>query len=191
MTDPHVSPAAARLTFDDRLPLAWHGLDAAPDAAELAHVRGANEDVMRTLASLDEHPQEITDEHPAVTHELRRLDFKLNLLLDLMGMVLTRHAALPDAVTMRLGAGGVVWDTPVAPPTGQLLRLEVYLSARYPRPLTLFGRVRDARPLASGLARVEVAFEYLSEQETDGLEKIVFVHHRRQVAQSRRAPRPG
>ena len=188
MADQPSDPLNTGLVYEDLLPLHWSVVDASMDAAHRLHLHETNEDVLRSLSMLEEHPQEIAEEHPAVAHELRRLDFKLNLLLDMVGLLVARDLALPERVPLRLAAQGLEWSTPQPPALGSLVRLEIYLSSKLPRPLVLLGRIQSRSPAADGLSRVVAVFEDLSELETDWLEKIIFVHHRRQVAHARRDP---
>lgn len=188
MTDKTADPFNTGLVYEDQLPLHWQALAAPMDAAHWQPLHESNEDVLRSLSTLEEHPQEIAEEHPAVAHELRRLDFKLNLLLDMVGLLVARDLALPERVPLRLAAQGLEWITPQPPALGSLVRLELYLSSKLPRPLVLLGRIQCRSPVADGLSRVVAVFEDLSELEADWLEKIIFVHHRRQVAHARRVP---
>jgi hypothetical protein len=188
MADHPSDPRNTGLYYEDLLPLHWSSVDASADPARKLHLHEANEEVLRSLSMLEEHNQEIAEEHPAVAHELRRLDFKLNLLLDMVGLLVARDLALPERVPLKLAAQGLEWVTPQPPPLDCLVRLEIYLSSKLPRPLVLFGRVQRCSPTSDGLSRVVTAFEDLSELEEDWLEKIIFVHHRRQVAHARRAP---
>jgi hypothetical protein len=188
MADHPSDPLNTGLVYEDLLPLHWSVVDVSMDAAHRLHLHEANEDTLRTLSMLEEHPQEIADDHPAVTHELRRLDFKLNLLLDLVGLLVARDLTLPDRVPVRLAAQGLEWEARQPPPRDSLVRLEIYLSPKLPRALVLLGRVQGAHPMSDGVFRTAVIFEDLSELEADWLEKIIFVHHRRQVAHARRTP---
>lgn len=188
MTDQPLEPPTTGLVYEDHLPLHWKEVTEPLAAAGWPPLHENNEDVLRSLSMLEEHPQEIAEEHPAVAHELRRLDFKLNLLLDMVGLLVARDLALPERIAVRLTAQGLEWGTEQPPVRGVLVRLELYLSTRLPRPLLLHARIQQLQPAGQGLTRVAAVFEHLSELEADWLEKIIFVHHRRQVAHARRIP---
>lgn len=188
MTDLPADSLNTGLVYEDQLPLHWRPIALPLDAAHWLHVHEANEDVLRSLSTLEEHPQDIAEEHPAVAHELRRLDFKLNLLLDMIGLLVERGLDLPQRVSLRLAARALEWSTQQPPALGSLVQLELYLSSKLPRPLVLLGRIQGCSPVADGQSRVLAAFEDLSNLESDWLEKIIFVHHRRQVAHARRSP---
>ena len=188
MPYPPADPFNTGLVYEDHLPLRCQAVAPSLDAAHWAPLHEANEDVLRSLSLLEEHPQELAEENPAVAHEIRRLDFKLNLLLDMVGLLVARDLALPDRVPLRLSAQGLEWTTAQPLPVDSLVQLELYLSTKLPRPLVLLGRIRGHSPLAEGVSKVVAVFEDLSELEADWLEKIIFVHHRRQVAHARRTP---
>ena len=188
MTDQSVDPFNTGLIYEDQLPLRWQALATPPEAVHWLPVHESNEDVLRSLSMLEAHPHEIAEEHPEVAHELRRLDFKLNLLLDMVGLLVERDLALPQRVPLRLAAQGLEWTTQKPPAVGSLVQLELYFSTKLPRPLVLLGRVQGHVAVADGGHKVVAVFESLSELEGDWLEKIIFVHHRRQVAHARRLP---
>jgi hypothetical protein len=188
MTDQPADPFSTGLVYEDQLPLHWQVVAVRPDTVHGLPLHENNADVLRSLSILEEHPQEIAEDHPAVAHELRRLDFKLNLLLDMVGLLVARDLALPERVPLRLTAHGLEWSTRQPPALGSLVQLDIYLSTKLPRPLVLHGRIQRLASAAGGWSQVVAEFEDLSELEADWLEKIIFVHHRRQVAHARRAP---
>lgn len=188
MTDQPADPFTTGLVYEDQLPLHWQVIATSLDAAHWQPLHEANEDLLRSLSTLEEHPQDIAEEHPAVAHELRRLDFKLNLLLDMVGLLVERDLSLPERVPLRLAARGLEWSTRQPPALGSLVQMELYISSKLPRPLVLLGRIQANSAATDGMSRVVAVFEDLSELEADWLEKIIFVHHRRQVAHARRAP---
>ena len=184
MSDPLSGKTTTGLVYEDTIPMRC-SVVSMPDPAQLARLHEANEEVLRVMSALDEHPPEITDDHPDVAHELRRLDFKFNLLLDLVSQVVARHLDLPERIAVRVVASGVEWQTKTPPAPNSIVQLEMYLSTKFPRPLVLLGRTADVEKHPDG-ARVVVLFEGMSEMEGDWLEKIIFVHHRRQIAHARR-----
>ena len=174
----------AGIAFEGMLPLSWH--DAVPvDGLRQRAAQVANEELLRILSVLEERPQELADDHPAVAQELRRLDSKLDLVLDLVGRVLAHQEPPPPAVAVRLHARDLEWVDARAPAAGNRIHVSVYLCLRVPRPLELSGRVRSVQPATNGF-RTVVDIDDPGDAVADLLEKIIFVHHRRTVAQSRR-----
>ncbi|MDP1708487.1 MAG: PilZ domain-containing protein [Gammaproteobacteria bacterium] len=189
MNNPDTHPLAGGLVYEDHLALQWSAVEARPDESEAIALAESNLDILRTLLMLGDSRGELAEDSANVAHELARMDFKLNLVLDLVGEVLSYYHDQPARVLVRLGMQGVEWEAAEAPAPGGLVGIELYLSARYPRALRLLGRVRSVTPLAQGM-RTVVMFEDTSESVQDLLEKIIFRHHRRRIAHARRSATP-
>lgn len=168
----------AGLVLEDRLPLHWRVAEA-PDA--LSPLQLSNEETLRVILSLDEHHVEASDENPEFAHEVQRLETKINLILELVSQVLARQLQLPEALPVRLSAHEIEWEAAVAPAAGSSVLLEIYACPRYPRPLFLPATVKDS----SG-GRVRAVFDDLGAPVQDLIEKLIFRHHRRQIAATRR-----
>ncbi len=173
------------LLYEDRLPLRWQPTEAVVAEGGSSHVAEANAEFLRIMAALEEHPPESSEERPEVTHEIRRLESKIDLLLSMVSRLLARERPLPEPVALRLSATGVEWLSSRAPATGEYVLLDLYLSRDFPLPLLLTGKV--ARVTEEGVSkRVTVIFEGLGGTVRDWLDKVVFRQHRRRVAHSRR-----
>jgi hypothetical protein len=166
------------LVLEDRLPLRWHAF-VSPVTSPHQHL--SNEETLRVILSLDDHHVEASDENPEFAHEVQRLESKINLILELVSQVLARQLQLPEALPVRLSAHEIEWQTASALASGSPVLLEIYVSPRYPRPLFLPATVKDS----SG-GRVRAVFDGLGEPVQDLLEKLIFRHHRRQIAATRR-----
>ncbi|MHB8346874.1 MAG: PilZ domain-containing protein [Acidiferrobacterales bacterium] len=178
------SVLGAGIAYEGMLPLIWR--EAAPvDGFQQRAEQAANEELLRVLSVLEEHPPELADDHPVVAQELRRLDSKLDLVLDLVGRVLGYHEPLPSPVAVRLHARDLEWNDVRAPSAGSRIHVALYLCLRIPRPLALSGRVRSVQSFAGGF-RIVMDIDDPGEAVAEQLEKIIFVHHRRTVALSRR-----
>jgi hypothetical protein len=184
-----LDPLAEGLSFEASLPFAWRVLDAVPDAAHLAYWNEYNEAALRSMAALDEYTNQPPEEYTTQGHDLARLEFKVNLMLDLIGQLLAQQMLLPDAVWLKVGARGIEWASPQAPALGEPLLLQLYLTPSYPRPLELPATVVKCDTLTVG-ARCTAVFVGCSELVQDWLEKLIFRHHRRRVAHAR-VPRAG
>lgn len=176
------------LVYQANLALAWRPYVAGQDPnAEALNL--ANEQTLRLLAAVEEFYPEAGDEH-AQNHELARLESKLNLLLELVGELLTAQRPLPPARAVRLNAHAVEWREAGdgRPKPGTPVLLEVYLSSEMSRPLRLMAQTVAADPAAPEAVLATV--EHLSEPVVDLLEKCIFRRHRRAIAHSRPKPRP-
>ncbi|MEJ2346782.1 MAG: PilZ domain-containing protein [Gammaproteobacteria bacterium] len=185
-TESPSDPLGEGIVYADRHPLTWEQLSAPPAAEELARWNAASEQVLRLVAALEDHWAEPIDEpYGPQGHELARLDFKLNLVLELVSQLVRRQVPMPERREIRLNGNGVQWEsTGDAPPDGSHVRVFLHLHDNLPRALELPGRVVERTPTDAGEC-VTVRFEGLSESVQDLLDKLIFRHHRRSIAHSR------
>lgn len=168
------------LSYEAELPLEWHPRAEPHGESLLQQMNSAAEQSLRLLSALEEFHPEHVEEH-GTGHELARLEFKVNLLLDLVSHLLARQQDLPPPVPVRIGARGLQWHVGDGPAAGSVGEVAIYLNPELARPVRLPARIAD--PAADG--SVVAVFEGLSDPVVDLLEKTVFRRHRRQVAQSR------
>lgn len=173
----------APLAHEADLPLGWKRVAHLPTPPRLAALQESNAELLRVIAALEEHAPELSDEDAAVAHELRRLDFKLDVLLGLIAQLYLRNSDLPPSSAVRLTGQAIEWQAGEPPARGSDVQIEIYLNERYPRPLILFARVDD---VSEGKAKA--TFHDPGGAVQDGLDKIIFRHHRRHVANARKSP---
>lgn len=189
MDNPATHPLSDGLVYEDQLALQWGVLEEKPGEAACIALEESNLDVLRTMLMLGDYRSELVEEPAHMAQELARMDFKLNLVLDLVGEVLSYYHDQPPRMLVRLGIQGIEWEAVEAPPLDALISVDLYLSMRYPRALSLLGRVLSVTPLVHG-TRTVVMFEDAGEAVQDMLEKIIFRHHRRRIAHARRSTAP-
>lgn len=170
------------LVYEGTVPLTYQYLDTMPDDDELTLININNEKVLRMVAALDEMHID-THEEPGHTHDIARLEFKINMLMDLVGQLLERQLELPPRRHVCINATGMQIDVSeqdtIEP--GQLLRLSVFFIEAYPRPVDLFVSISSVSPHHTVSGQVLA----LSESVQDLLERLIFRQHRRNVAQQR------
>lgn len=173
------------LIYEDILPLQWQAVADETSPLEMATFDAKNEEVLRFIDVLDEHPGDSVAEHASVNQELAKVEVKFDLMLSLVTQLLSVYFPLPKPMHVRLTPGGVHWlsDEPVA--AGSRGTVEIYLNDRCPRPLVFFGRVENVEQEVAGY-RIVFQFGELSEVVRERLEKLIFRHHRRSVALARR-----
>lgn len=181
-------PFAERLYYEDSLPVCWRQLEEYPDESRITHINESNESLLRISGALDEYLPDVAEEYPEITPELARLDLKLNLVLEFVGQLLGRELGLPSPTPVRIGAKGLAihhegpLDDTLIP--GQKLSLDLYIQAEVPKPLKLFGEIVE-RSEKQGTHIIVIAFYGINQSLEDWLEKLVFRHHRRDIAQQR------
>ncbi len=170
------------LAYADVLPVQFHPLAAAPDAAQLGGWADRTLRMLQASTALeDQGNHEKLDEEAVGGAHIQRIDLKVNLLLELVGHLLAASQSRPPAAPLRFNARGIVW-TPAAPSSslvaGSRGRIEIYLRECLVQPLTFTGTLVDADP--NGPCHMK--FDSLPEIIEDQVEKLVFRRHRRSVA---------
>ncbi|MGE3296918.1 MAG: PilZ domain-containing protein [Porticoccaceae bacterium] len=177
-------PLDQSLAYEGELALEWRAGDATVTAGQREQLNAANERALRLLAVLEEHHAD-TSEEQASGHDLARLEFKINLILELVGGWLAQQRDQPAPIMARLSSRTVRWQPPAAiPPAPAAGEMVLYLHAALPYPLRLPAVIHSAGEM------VEARFDGLSETLVELLEKTIFRRHRRQVAQTRPARDP-
>lgn len=176
------------LGYADILPVQWRRLDAASTAATRAVWTEHNVRLLQACAAIEEQGYaEKVDENAPNSADLQRLDFKLNLLLDLVGQVVAANLPRPAAIPLRFNAHGAIWQASEPhPKQGEHGVFEVYLRECLVQPLRLVGHIDSIEP--DGTA--EAHFDPPGEATADLIEKLAFRRHRRLVKGSRQ-PRRG
>ena len=185
MTDPVLGEG---LVFEGSLPLEWQEAPL-PDNAELARWNADGAQLLGAEASLEEarSHEALKEESPALAHELQRLEFKLDILLRLTAELAIHHSPLPSPRTVRLSSQGLEWIGADGPRVGATGIASVYVNRALPQPLRLPCRVIDERRVGEQRT-VRLRFVGLSDGVVEGLDRLIFRHHRRLVAGARHAP---
>jgi hypothetical protein len=157
-----------------------------PDAAALALINDRNASVLVAVSALMERRGDSADDDSPLSHEVARLDAKLNVLMEIVNRLLLPQSGLPPRLPLRFNAAGAVLPWAGLPPVGQPVMLKIHFDACRALPLELPG-TRLAGPTDG---KGFVGFEGLSEAVRDGIERLVFRQHRRQVAEARAQARP-
>jgi hypothetical protein len=157
-----------------------------PDAAALALINDRNASVLVAVSALMDRRSDTSEDDSPLTQEVARLDAKLNVLMEIVNRLLLPQSGLPPRIALRFNASGAVlpWDS--LPAAGQTALLKIHFDACRALPLEL-PCIRLAGP-ADG--KGFLGFEGLTEPVRDGIERLVFRQHRRQVAEAKAHSRP-
>ncbi|MGC1547656.1 MAG: PilZ domain-containing protein [Rhodanobacter sp.] len=170
-----------RMTYEGTMHVAVEPLDSLPDALALSGYNERNMHVLRTLASLDERRAENSaDDDSPLMQELLHMDSKINVLMEIVNRLLIPVALLPARQAIRFNALGVVVPQAMLPSAGSLL-VRLHFDACRALPLELPAQLSTR--FDDGTAFV--SFFESSEMVEDGLDRFVFRHHRRKVAEGR------
>jgi hypothetical protein len=182
-----VSAGFDGLVYEDVLPLRWSRQDAPADGPVLAGINAENAEVLVADASLADQrlPREKAhDEDHALVEDLQRVEFKLNVLIQLVARLLKRDDATPATRSVRLYATGLEWlDGDAVPQAGDGL-VTLHVSRHFPQPLVLPGRFVPPQVDAHGRWS-RFAFIGLAPPVEEMLARLIFRQHRRAIAGTR------
>ncbi len=169
------------LTFSDNFSIAWRQVEYTPDDDHLAVVNDSNESFLRAVAALAAFTGEHFEEESAISQELERLDRKINLVVDLVSQLVYKQLELPDKTRVTVSANDLVWRESNPPQPQETLFVQAYVQHGTPKPLCFYGKV-SSTPDDIDSGRCRVQYLSLSSSVQSWLEKLIFRHHRREVA---------
>jgi len=151
-----------------------------PTSTELLSIDKENEKLLRA-STIWQDPVEVEElDHDHVSLELRRQDLKISLLLDLVGELLVRQSELPPHESIQLTATGIEFSNDVcAVGKGDKAKATLFLVPAFPRALQFYGDITSSE--RKGFSAL--SFQGISIAVQDQIEKIIFTHHRRSIAQ--------
>ncbi|KAA0072274.1 PilZ domain-containing protein [Rhodanobacter sp. T12-5] len=159
----------------DSEPLAWP-----PSQAQQLRLAERNANTLAAIAALEERRADIGEDDTPLMQEMLRMDAKLTALVDIVNHLLVPADTLPPRQMLRFNAVGALLPAALLPP-GEALLLRLHFDVCRSLPLELPARVE--RRLDDG--RAFVVFAPLSDVMSDAIERLVFRHHRRKVAEAR------
>ena len=159
----------------DSEPLAWP-----PSPELLQRLAERNANTLATLAALEERRADLGDDDNPLMQEILRMDAKLTALVEIVNQLLAPAATLPPRRALRFNAVGAVLPAALLP-AGEGLLLRLRFDACRSLPLELAGRM--VRAIDENRSFIEFAAQ--GDATSDAIERLVFRHHRRKVAEAR------
>jgi hypothetical protein len=171
------------LAYHDVLPVQWRAREYPLNRFELAGLQESNLLLLQACAALEEQPiRDHSEDAGPLAGELARLDFKLNLVLQLLGRLVLKER-MPPSTTIHFNAQGASWTAVGEPPAaGERGVLRVHLHSSLPQPLELMGVVSGVEG-----ALVKVRFEELGDPVAELIQRLAFLRHRQDVADARKS----
>jgi len=186
MSDDLSTIAESGLSYINILPVEWHPVSSEQDDI-LDRYLQSNESLLNAINDLeDHHAIESADEHSLVMQEVARLDRKLDLILDMLGRMLSQYQKIPPAVPVTLAIEQVQWETTEPPEQKMHVEIRIFISQEYPMPLVLSGCVTLVTQGSAGRSLVTVELDTLPDPLENNLNKLIFRHHRRSIATARK-----
>jgi len=174
------------IAWDTQVPLYWSADAQLVSSARLAALGHQIEETLQAVTGLEDLRAPVVDDTSQAGQGMARLEFKLNLVLELLSELISQSQERPPPHQVKIGARQVYWtagadNTPAVGDTGIL---DLYVHPLYVRPLRLPGQVSTIDATGDH-ARVTLELAELEPMAQDALERWIFVHHRRSVAQAR------
>jgi Atypical PilZ domain, cyclic di-GMP receptor len=174
------------LAYHDVLPLEWQARHRPLDTFERHKLEEANLLLLQACVAIEEHPiRDQGEDAGPLAGDIARLDFKLNLVLQLLAKLVLKDR-IPPTTTIQFNAHGASWTAlgPV-PEAGSRGLLRIHLRGALPQPLELAAVVRGIEG-----AQVRVRFDELPDAVGELIQRLAFLRHRRDVADARKARSP-
>ncbi|MEJ2362089.1 MAG: PilZ domain-containing protein [Gammaproteobacteria bacterium] len=162
------------ILLERSMPLTWTRQESTAASVNPA----LNHIIFSLLDNLDEPLMSTPDSETA--SELLRIEAKLNVITQLLGLLLQERQSPQEAITVRFSNDSLAWHVISAPPVGTLLQVSLYPEVNLPIALGF-----EARVLAVEEGWMEVDMHGLSDDEQAIWSRWVFRQHRRQIAMAR------
>jgi len=114
--------------------------------------------------------------------ELQRIEYKVNLILQMLGQMMRANTVLPEKTSIQLGADEIAWHHPAAV-IDQNYRITLYLNEDHGLPIDMLVKVKK---IDSGWCHAQIGQQRADEQSA--WERWVFRQHRRNIAIARAQP---
>lgn len=168
--------ACEDLWHADCVPIAWP-----MPAAALNAVIESNAVALAAITALEERRVEGSDEDHPLMQEVLRLEAKVSALVDIVNRLVVPVSSLPARHLIRFNTIGAVIPAVLVPPATDAVLLRIRFEACLSMPLEFAGNVRSQ--FADG--QLFLAFAPVADTQKDAVERLVFRHHRRKVAEAR------
>ncbi len=169
------------LAYHDVLPVRWEPLTRVLNPFEISGMEESNVLLLQACVAVEEQParDKNDDLHPLAT-ELARIDFKLNLVLKLLGSLVDSRQAI-DPVPVQFNRRGASWQgRSVFPPVGSRGILHIGLRSSLTQTLDFVADVSE-----NELGAVSAEFVDVAAPVADLVQQLCFLKHRKRVAGSR------
>lgn len=164
------------LSFTASCPLHLEVIADYPAAGDLQVHYAANDKLLKASNALQEHIID-TEDYAELAPEFARLDNKVNMILELLSLVIAEQIQLPPSHTVQMSAVALAVHSSLSFSPGEKVSIGIYFEPTIPRPLQLFGEVMAVDEWVT-----DIKLDSIPASMADGLEKLVFRRHRREVA---------
>jgi hypothetical protein len=174
------------IDYEDRLVVVWEQNDTVGER-DADRLEAANIGVLQAVAAVEEGTSHrLREEQPELYLEIERLNARLDLLVDMVGRLLSEQRQDEPVRRVRLAVERVEFVADAAEAAeGQVGILSLRLHASVPEALKLPGRITSEHDDEAGRRWVSFRPLGLGVRLRDALDQLVFRHHRRMIAEQR------
>ena len=171
----------SELACYEALPVQWRPVAQPLSHGEASRLDESNLLLLQAGVAFEEYPvRDAHDDTGPLAAELARLDFKINLVLKMLGTLIDGGNA-PAPVPVRFNARGAAWESSDAGlKPGSRGVLGIRLLGSLPTSLALEAEITD-----NDGGTITSRFVHVSPAVSELLQKFCFLKHRRQVAEAR------
>ncbi|MCP3671431.1 MAG: hypothetical protein GY814_13565 [Gammaproteobacteria bacterium] len=185
MNNSDTNPLTDSLIYATSMPLSWSVREDGYHESHYIRVAEHNEHVLRCVNLLGEQHRDKVEEESESDLTLMRLEAKINMLLEMVSKLDQRINQIPESSEVKLASAGIEWlccDSP--PAVGSSIWIKLHIDHRIPEAMNIPAQVIAVREESDGLI-VAAKFESIGEVVQEQVEKMIFRHHRRMIAQLR------
>lgn len=176
----HESPSDL-LSVALTVPVSWQsGIELTAAEAGPAVVRA-----LATAVTLAERAPIVNEDAIGLELEVARLHQKMQLLIELLALSLSRNSGRPSAVEACLSGSGCRWQSASMPVAGSAGVLSIWLHPAAPEPMSWPAEVLEVASQPDGSHRIEARLLPLGEAAQAALDRYIFQLHRRAIAEAR------
>lgn len=181
------SSFSSKVVFQATLPFRCLLVESSPSPEVLSQISCNNIELLNVLGFIEEPRLDLTEDVSEYGKQLSRLDSKVSFLITLLSGVLAERLALPDTGLLKISSKTIqLCSVQDLPADGQAVKVEIFISPIVPSPLVLFGTIKSIPAETQGAeCCYEVCLSPLADNLKVALDKMIFRHHRRQVAAQR------
>jgi len=173
----------AALRCETLVPFNWISMDESVLKSQQRALHSENAHALRSILTLEHCVTEPGDDDHGVLSEIQRLDQKINLVLELLGQLVISDSHVPDPRMLELSVVSAAWgvdDADISLPGFGVLK--AWLNPGIPLAVQL-PAVIESQAGNENSPRLRARFLQMPEPVQDGLERLVFIYHRRQIGQ--------
>jgi hypothetical protein len=176
-------PLGSGIFYRRKVPLSAIRISEEDLESQLAELNYQNEQILKTLLLWNEKIVDPGEEQSGTDSVLMQLDFKVNVMMELLGYYLAQNSKLPREKQIMLNSSSVHWiqEEEVEFKENDYLLVQLYLKSEYPKPVS-FPTQCALIEKQDNLCQITSNFYGFSESVVDQLDKLIFREHRRNIA---------